>query len=438
MSAHDPDAGRRGTSWGNMFRVEQRLESADGALRLAPRNDGRTVLPYGRGRSVGDVCLNDGGVLLTTERLRGVTAFDPATGTLECLAGTTFADLIDAALPHGWFPPVVPSTKYLTVGGAIANDVHGRDHARSGSFGCHVEAVDLVRSDGAHRITPDDEPALFRATLGGLGLTGLIVRARIRLKRVPSPFLSVRRERVGSLEEAIARLCAPSSAEYRTVWLDGLAPEPFRHGFLEESEHVARASSASDARTRPARARIPRPVPGVLVNGATIGALNRLLLARVPRRPRATVGHFESVLYTMDGIADYYNLYGRAGFLEFQGVVPDGSPAIGALVSEVAAARNRPLFTIVKRFGDRTSGGLLSFPMRGVTFALDFKGTPENVALVRRLNAIVVDAGGRVYPAKDACLDAALFRRQYPRLDEFETFVDPALSSSFWRRVHAA
>lgn len=430
-----------GRSFGNMFAYRQNLLPARAELSsLADLDAVGSVLPYGRGHSVGDVCLNEGGTLLSTgDSLRGVIAFDAASASLHCLAGTNFADIIALAAPHGLFPGVVPSTKYLTVGGAVANDVHGRDHVMRGTFGCWVDAIELVRSDGAAWVTREQNGPLFFATIGGLGLTGLIRSVKFRLKRIASPRLTSRRSPVFSLAEALARLQEPSDYEYRTVWLDGLARQPFSRGFIEESRHIAMAKPWPETACAVRRPRytVPCNMPPGLVSHMTVGLFNKALLARLGRQAKEHTRHFEDDLYNMDALSHYPRLYGRGGLLELHGVFPLAScAAIPEFFRWIASQPVRPLFTIMKAFGGLASGGLLSFPMPGVTVVLDYKGGSASLAVARAAYEFIVHLGGRIYPAKDACLSAPLFAQQFPRLSEFLPHRDPRTSSSFWRRVH--
>jgi FAD/FMN-containing dehydrogenase len=407
-------------------------------LPLAP---GGTVLPYGNGRSYGDSCLNDGGVLLDSRPLDRFIAFDAETGELTCEAGVLLSEIIDVALPRGWFPPVTPGTKYVTVGGAIANDVHGKNHHVEGTFGAHVTQLELLTSDGARRICSASENTdLFAATIGGLGLTGFITHATIRLKRVASAFLTGQSIKFGNLDEFFALSAASTSThEYTVSWIDclGSGASLGRGIFMR-----ANPASAEEARGAKSPSRLPLAVPFTpplsLVDKLTLRPFNWAYYNRQRAREVDKLWHYGSFHYPLDAIAHWNRIYGPKGFLQYQCVVPtaDQHRVSEALLMEISRSGQGSFLVVFKTFGGHVSPGLMSFPMEGATLALDFPILgPSTFALLDRLDAIVAEAGGRIYPAKDARMSAATFRRGYPRLEEFRKFVDPRFSSSFERRV---
>jgi FAD/FMN-containing dehydrogenase len=426
-------------SWGGVFSPRQRVVNMrDRTAPLPAAREGETLLPYGMGRSYGDSCLNDGHALIRARDMDRLIAFDAATGLLRCEAGVLLAEIAEFALPRGFFLPVTPGTRFVTVGGAIANDVHGKNHHRDGTFGHHVPRFELLRSDGA-RLTcsASDNVELYRATVGGLGLTGLITWAEIRLKRVPGPWLHERTTRFGSLPEFFER-CEPLQREhaYVVAWLD-CASAATRGVFFA-------ADPAEDA--RPWRPRAPRqfPVrpPFSLVNGPTLRAFNELYY-RMPRggAEGRTVG-YDGYFYPLDGLLGWNRLYGPAGFYQYQCVVPPDAPgreALAAMLARIAASGQGSFLGVLKLFGDMASAGLMSFPRPGYTLALDFPNRgAATLALFEDLDAIVRSVHGRVYPAKDARMSAASFRAFYPEWEAFSAHIDPGFSSSFWRRVTGA
>ena len=397
---------------------------------------GETFLPFGLGRSLSDVCLNPEGVLLRTPAMDRLLAFDETEGRLRCEAGVTLRQLLGFVTPFGWFLPTTPGTSQVTVGGAIANDVHGKDHHHNGTFGCHVTRLELLRSDGRRiECSPDGQGGLFRATLGGLGLTGLITWAEFRLKRMPSPFLDVESIRFRSLEEW-QRLAQEDNAwEYSVAWLDGTrAPFPGIH----MRGNFATSGPAVHTLRGDAAVTVPFPAPGWLLRPRLISAFNRLLLLRHPAAVKKSRQDFQSFFYPLDRIGNWSRLYGRRGYLQYQFAAPH-EHAMGLLqrVLETAVACRQPAFLVVlKTFGPAAPAGLLSFPMPGLTAAMDFPnlGAPT-LELFGKFDAWVQAAKGRLYPAKDPRMSAAMFQAGYPSWRDFERHVDPGFSSGFWRRV---
>ncbi|WP_372015818.1 FAD-binding oxidoreductase [Pseudoxanthomonas sp. 10H] len=423
-------------SWGRYPRVDAgtRVRLGDRTAALPPL--AAKALPYGNGRSYGDSCLNPGGVLLHTAGLDRFAAFDPATGVLDCEAGVLLADVIDLVLPRGWFLPVTPGTRFVTVGGAIANDVHGKNHAAFGSFGDHVLDFELLRSDGTRRTcSPASDAALFRATVGGLGLTGVVVRARLQLRPVQGPAVEVETRRFGRLADFFALSADTASSEYRVAWVDCLARgAALGRGVYSHGAHVA----AEVAPPRTGRLSMPFVPPFSLVNGASLRAFNQLYYRRAPAAPARYVQHYAPFFYPLDGIAHWNRMYGPRGFLQYQCVVPPatGEAAVAEILDRIAASGQGSFLGVLKAFGDRQAPGLLSFARPGTTLALDFpfRGKPT-LDLLEALDRVVVAAGGAVYPAKDARMSPATFAASFPGLARFHGHRDPAFSSGFWRRV---
>ncbi len=382
----------------------------------------RPLLAYGQGRSYGDSCLNDGGTLLRTAGLDRFVSLDPKSGILRCEAGVTLGEILRLVVPRGLFLPVVPGTKHVSVGGAIANDIHGKNHHRAGTFGGHVRRLELLRSDGQRlELGPGDE--LFAATIGGLGLTGLITWAEIALR--PIPVAAVRTEAIpfAGLDEFLALSDeSDSQCEYTVAWLDVFSSA--LRGIFFRGDHAPGAPRAPRA-----RAAVPLEMP--VVNGATVRAFNAAYYAAQKLGGRARLQHWDSFFFPLDAVSRWNRLYGRRGFLQFQCVVPTRE----ALREILRDPPPSPL-TVLKRFGSIPSSGMLSFPRPGITLALDLPNRGEETfAHFARLERLAIDAGGALYPAKDARMSKEAFARSYPRLPEFAGHVDPGFSSSFWRRV---
>lgn len=434
-------------SWGNLQRVSQDAllpgsrEEAQAALSPAsPR-----MVAFGNGRSYGDVALNPGGRLVDLRALNRFIAFDAATGLLTCEAGVTLADILavmcrPSADGSGWLLPVMPGTRFITVGGAIANDIHGKNAHVQGSFGCHVEAIELLRSDGRRLVCSRHENSdLYAATIGGLGLTGLIVSATLRLRRVAGLGLEMEDVRFDHLDRFF-ELDAESAPhwEYTAAWIDCLASgSALGRGIYSRARHVPGVPALPPPR-HPRRA-VPLTPPVSAVNGLSVRLFNALYWRKLgPTGRRLAIGPYESAFFPLDAIGHWNRLYGPRGFYQFQAAVP---PACARdvtkdLLETIAASGQGSMLVVLKRFGDIASEGLMSFPMPGISLALDFPNRgARTTALLGRLEQSVVAAGGRIYPAKDACMAAASFEKGYPNLEAFRRFLDPAMTSAFARRV---
>lgn len=436
-------------SWGGTLAGEHlvfrpRTLAETGAALAAAAGDGQ-VLAYGSGRSYGDVALNPGGTLIDCRGLDRFIDFDRHAGTLTCEPGVRLADILAAlcrpeADGSGWFLPVSPGTRFVTVGGAIANDVHGKNHHRTGCFGSHVLGFDLARGDGSVvACSPQSNHGLFAATIGGLGLTGLILRVRLQLRRVAGTAVEAEDIRLGCLADFFA-LAVESDAdwEYTAAWVDCLASgAALGRGILSRARHQP-GVGAPPPSPAPGLA-IPLSLPVSPLNKRTLRAFNAAFFHKLGRRGRRrSGGSYEKVLYPLDRIGDWNRLYGARGFFQFQCVVPPATAhdAVAELLGRIAASGQGSMLTVLKTFGDKPSPGMLSFPMPGTTLALDFpdRGAPTR-QLLAALEDVVVTAGGRLYPAKDSLMRAETFRLGYPRLPEFLPHADPAMSSGFARRV---
>jgi len=429
------------TSWGRFPRFEQhgvRLQWRSDAL--PPLNDSAdSLLPYGAGRSYGDVCLNRGGKVLSTAALSHFIAFDSESGVVRCESGVTLAELNRLTLPAGWLLPVSPGTARVTVGGAVANDVHGKNHHRAGSFGCHVRCFELLRSDGSRRIcAPDQHPELFAATIGGLGLTGLLTWVEIELRPVSGPWLDTETLKFAGAHDFVKLSNASDEGhEYTVAWID-CAARGSHHG----RGLFTRANHADDPTpAQPRRAlKVPFTPPFSLVNRLSVRAFNALWYRRQRQRRSRARQSLDAFFYPLDAVRHWNRLYGAAGLVQHQAVLPgaDGPAACAEMLTQVARSGQGSFLAVAKVFGARRSPGLLSFPRPGLSLALDFRLRPEVLRLLGRLDAITLECGGAVYPAKDACMSARVFRAGFPRWEAFATHIDPAFSSSFWRRVTGA
>jgi FAD/FMN-containing dehydrogenase len=424
------------TSWGRWPRYAQAACAL--ANRFDPLPDSpASILPFGNGRSYGDVCLNQNGLLLQTRRLDRFIAFDPAAGVLECESGTLLSEIIELVLPLGWFPPVAPGTAFVTVGGAIANDVHGKNHHGAGSFARHVLSFELCRSDGSRfTCSPAENRPWFEATVGGLGLTGLITRARLQMRRVPGPWIRGDSRRFAGLEEFFA-LSAQSSGdfEYTVAWVDCFASGAAlgRGVFMRGNHHLGSGHAMKQTRWR-----VPFTPPISLVNGLSGRLMNQLYFRRGSAQLSDAVWHYRPFLFPLDNVLDWNRIYGPNGFFQYQCVIPerDAPAAIRDMLQRIVQSGVGSFLSVLKNLGAGPPVGLLSFARPGTTLALDFPNHGgRTLQLLERLDEITRGAGGAVYPAKDARMSAASFQQYFPAWRRFADFVDPRFSSSFWRRV---
>ena len=432
------------TSWGRTLRPPQLAfapswpDELPATLRTAvAARPEHGVLPVGLRRSYGDSGLNPDGAVVLTAGLDRTIAFDPEAGILRAEAGNSFAALLDWLVPHGFFLPVTPGTRHVTLGGAVANDVHGKNHHGAGTFGRWVRALGLLRSDGtAHTLVPGD--ALFAATVGGLGLTGLITWVELALLPITSSRMEVEDEVFEDLD-GFFRLAEASAAwDYTVAWVDCLAKgAALGRGIFSRGRHAT--SGGLRAEEPPKLLRMPIDAPGFALNRLTLNAFNALYLGMGRRRSgRVRNVSYLPFFYPLDGIAEWNRLYGKRGFFQYQCVVPPTASraAIRAMLAAIAAAGEGSFLAVLKTFGALPSPGLLSFPMEGTTLALDFANRgPATLALLARLDSITREAGGRLYPAKDGRMPADMFRAGYPAWEGLKEHMDPHFSSAFWRRV---
>ena len=426
-------------SWGRVRKAPHKVVRWHWRDATLPTDPGMSMLAFGNGRSYGDCCLNDEGMLIDAQGLDRFIAFDAQTGVLRCEAGVLLADILQIAVPQGWFLAVTPGTQFVTLAGAVANDVHGKNHHRAGTFGRHVRCFELLRSDGTRlHCSPTENRAWFCATIGGLGLTGLITWIEIQLKPSPGPHIDQEIIRFGELGHFF-RLSAESDKafEYTVAWIDGTAKgRSLGRGLFIRGNHAAgRAGQRRNAPVR--RLSVPFDPPFSLINGPALRLFNALYYRKQLReRTRATL-HYAPFFYPLDAIDGWNRLYGQSGLLQYQCVIPSAlaETAVAEILGEVASSGLGSMLAVLKMFGDLPSPGLLSFPRPGATLAIDFPNSSKRVLdLLDRLDRVTMQAGGAVYPAKDARMSAATFRQSFANWKQLEQLIDPRFSSSFWRR----
>lgn len=434
------------SGWGRYPRAEGRLSAPRSEAALRALLAEGPLIARGMGRAYGDPAI--GPHVAATQHLNRMIAFDPATGQLVAESGVTLQEVIAAFLPRGWFPSVTPGTQFVSLGGAIAADVHGKNHHSEGSFGAFTDWIDVMGSDGGvTRCSRTDNADLFHWTLGGMGLTGIILRAAIRLRRVESGYIRQTTLAAPDLSAALEAFEATYSATYSMAWIDCAATGArMGRSIVMNGEHAALADLPPAQRRAPFAARghlsprVPLDFPGFVLNPWTIRAFNQLYYAMGARRAGTALTGWEPFFYPLDAIRDWNRIYGRRGFMQFQCVVPMEARAEGlrAILNAISRTGAGSFLAVLKRFGPQDSR--LSFPMEGCTLALDFPLTRRSLDLMPELDRITADHGGRFYLAKDSRMSAETLRRTDPRWTAFadhrrQTGLDRAFASALSRRL---
>ncbi|HWE01567.1 MAG TPA: FAD-binding oxidoreductase [Tepidisphaeraceae bacterium] len=438
--------------WGNVPRFNSavyRPERSPEVASIVARREDASIIARGLGRSYGDAALNESGDVLIDTRLDRFLDFDPATGTLECEAGATFDAIIGAFLPRGFFPPVTPGTKYVTVGGAIAADVHGKNHHRDGSIAEFIDGFDLLLAGGqAIRCSRQENPDAFWATLGGMGLTGIIQTARLRLRKVESAYITVDYKRTENLDQTVAAFAdGDENFQYSVAWIDCLAGgAALGRSVLIRGNHAKAADLPPDLRDHPLTATrrrkrsVPFNFPGFALLPFTVRLFNDHFYA-THEDGRKTVD-YDEFFYPLDSVLHWNRIYGRRGFFQYQAVFPAaaGSRCLHELLEKLSGSSRASFLCVLKTMG-KGSGGILSFPREGQTLALDIPNRGgHTVEFLRELDQIVLKHGGRVYLAKDAVMTRQSFAAMYPdlpRFNQIKATLDPErrFSSSQSRRL---
>jgi FAD/FMN-containing dehydrogenase len=428
----------RSSSWGLLpsnktASVEiSRADFTKGTLPIAGN-----LLATGLGRSYGDVGLNPEGTCLSMTSLNRFVSFDDQTGVLECEPGVSIRDIQNTFAPRGWISPVTPGTSFVTVAGAIANDVHGKNHHTQGTFGNHVLAITILRTDGSSIMCSRHENEdYFRATIGGLGLTGIISRVRLQLARIPSPWVVTETLPFRDLD-GFFRLSRDSENDFESsvAWFDCSTKKAGRGSFIR-GNHVLSDKPFTEAKAPTLS--FPFTPPFSLVNRLTLNLLNSSYFQLKQMTKAKKLESLWSFYYPLDGIGEWNRAYGPNGFFQYQSVIPE-SNAVEATKEMLRVISNSDLgsfLAVLKTFGKIKSEGLLSFPMEGVTLALDFPNRGEKTeALFKSLDSIVISAEGRLNPSKDARMSQDMFTQGYPNHRDFLKYRDPGVSSGFSKRV---
>ncbi|MBK3468903.1 FAD-binding oxidoreductase [Pseudomonas sp. MF6776] len=429
-------------SWGCYPYTPQTAHACSWRREVAALRDGvvathGNTLPYGNGRSYGDSCLAASNQVLHMRVLDRFIQVDWQQGTVRAEAGVTLAEILAIAIPQGWFLSVTPGTQFATLGGAIANDVHGKNHHLRGTFGNHVRRLGLLRhNEEPITCSPTEYPEFYAATIGGLGLTGIIVWAEIQLIPIRTSQIDstvVRFSNLGEFFSLSAEL--DHQHEYSVAWIDCLAKDTQTgRGVFIVGDHARYGSLEVDER---AKLSMPLTPPVSLINNLSLRAFNDMYWRVHPAQSTRKRGNYEPFFYPLDRILHWNRIYGRRGFQQYQCVIPDAVAEVvmRELLEAIAESGQGSFLAVLKRCGNIASPGLLSFPLPGTSLALDFPQKNDLKPLFARLDAIVRESGGRLYPAKDAHMNGSDFRQAYPAWEQVETLRDPSLMSSFWKRV---
>lgn len=426
-------------SWGNYpITKNQRPIRYNWRTESLPQTN--NLLPRGLGRSYGDVCLNENGTLIDTHALSRLISFDAITGRLRAESGISFEEILAFSVPKGWFLPVTPGTKFVTLGGAIANDIHGKNHHVAGTIGRHIPCFELLRSDGTRLFCSEKENnELFRATIGGLGLTGLMTWAEIQLLPIKSPFIDQEIIPFHSLKEFFeVNDASDKNFTYTVAWIDTTTGIDDVRGIFFRGNHSEAPADLQKMRSSKPLLSVPFFAPSLLLNPLSMSLFNRGYYAAQALKKGITKTHYDPFFYPLDAIQDWNKLYGRPGFLQYQFVVPREAAmeVVPAILKEARRTGTVAFLSVLKTFGILTSPGLLSFPKPGITLAMDVRNRGKiTLETFDRFDEIILAHQGRLYPAKDAHMSAKTFQTCYPELETFIPQIDPAFSSQFWRRV---
>ena len=393
---------------------------------------------HGLGRSYGDVCLTKNGTMLVSTGINRLIEFEPQEGTIVAEAGITLDEILHLITNKGWFLPVVPGTRYITLGGAVANDIHGKNHHQVGSFGNYVKRFGLLRSSGENLTCSEDlNKDLFHATIGGLGLTGVITWVEISLSPIKSKFIEISTERFEHIQDYwIVNKELEKDWEYTVAWIDCLSNEKkLGRGVFLSGQHTEETTSHINYKDR--KITFPFEPPFSFVNNLS-GKLVNTLYYRINSSKKSSIKHYQPFMFPLDAVNKWNRVYGRKGFFQYQCVFPPEVSEYGVkeVLKIIRKSNQKSYLGVVKNFGNIESKGILSFSRPGTTLALDFRNKgQETLNLFQQLDSVVAQLKGALYPAKDARMSGEMFRASFPRYEEFLKFVDPKFSSSFWERV---
>lgn len=424
------------SSWGNINRVQRETSSIDAFTSFHG-----TFLPFGNGRSYGDTCLNDSGALLPMQSKAQIHNFDSKTGVLDADAGVLLRDVLKFSRSFGYFLEVTPGTSFVTLGGAVANDIHGKNHHARGTFGQSVLSFDLLRSDQSTimHCSPDENAEMFAATIGGMGLTGVITKICIRLMKVSSFDVRQKTLRFNNLDEYFDNVEDMDSAhEYSVAWIDQLARgSSFGRGVLMAGNHAS-GSDGKSAEPRDAKLSVPFIPPVNLINRWSLSAFNFAYYNKSPKGISEDIVPWQGYFYPLDAIKGWNRLYGPKGLYQHQSVYPKAIARETTIRLLECARRfgHGSFLTVLKSFGAQTTPAIFSFPREGFTLTLDFANQgKKTLQLLDALDEIILKVGGAINPYKDHRMSAETFAQSFPDWHELEAFRDQKICSDFWRRT---
>jgi FAD/FMN-containing dehydrogenase len=414
------------SGWGGFPKFSGAVTEPASETALVKAVTAGAVIARGNGRAYGDSAIGLHGTI-NLQKLNHMLSFDRQSGVLVAEAGVLLSDIITAFLPHGWFPSVTPGTKFVTLGGMIAADVHGKNHHKDGSFRNFVDWLDVMDADGVvHRCNRNEKSELFEWTIGGMGLTGIILRAAIRLRAVPSAWIRQTAQALPNLDAVISAFEASDEATYSVAWIDCLqSGGALGRAILMLGEHAVPEELSDDAARYPyetpkkTRRSVPFAPPFSPLNGLTVRAFNALYYWNGSRKSGISFLDYDTYFYPLDAIHGWNKIYGRRGFMQFQCVLPleTSRKGLDALLKATSQEKAGSFLAVLKRFGPQDSA--FSFPMLGYTLALDFPATPRMIGLMRKLDRITLEHGGRFYLAKDSRMSAQTLHASDARTEQF-------------------
>lgn len=414
------------SGWGNYPQVATHVGEPRSQSELREALLQKSIIARGLGRSYGDQAINKDKYTLLTTRLNHFLSFDKTSGILECEAGVSLEEIIEVCAPLGWFPMVTPGTKFVTIGGSIANDIHGKAHHVDGTFVNCVLEFSIMLADGAVKTASRQENTdLFWASFGGLGLLGIILSARIQLRKIETTYFRQKAVVVKNLDELLDSLDRyDHEYNYSVAWVDSLASgKSLGKGVLTLGNHATKADLPEKFKANPlfvaggSKLSVPFYLPEFALNTLSVFLLNRAI--HFVQSSAANIAHYEKFFYPLDAIHHWNKGYGKRGFIQYQFVIPvsNGNKNIRTILEKIASSGCVPFLNVLKKFGKKQ--GMLSFPFEGYTFAIDFPYTPKLAPFIASLDQLILDFGGRIYLGKDAMLKKEVFQAMYPELGEW-------------------
>ncbi|MEN8260279.1 MAG: FAD-binding oxidoreductase [Pseudomonadota bacterium] len=418
---------RKISDWGNYPVIEADVGGFDTTEQLRSKLERPgPVIAFGNGRSYGDASLQEN--ILLTRRFNKLLSFDEATGTLSCQSGVLLSEILDVFVPRGWFLPVTPGTKLITVGGAIAADVHGKNHHVDGSFGQHILSMDVMRNDGSMiTCSPEQQSDFFKITVGGMGLTGIILNATFRLKKIETAYIREETVRAANLGEIMDCFEASNDCTYSVAWIDCLAKgDQMGRSIMMRGEHVRSGELVNSSHKHEPlipkqgmKLNVPLTFPNFALNKLTMQAFNFAYYNKCRPGTHKSIIDYNSFFYPLDAVDNWNRIYGKRGFTQYQFVIPReaGREGMHKILKRITDSGLGSFLAVLKLFGEQES--FISFPMGGYTLALDFPISLKAMDLFKELDAMVADYGGRLYLAKDSRMNAEMFEKTYPNAEAF-------------------